>query len=378
MVSPFNIRGCLYPCRALRTYEEERERAGMPVISIDIPAFFEQTNEYGEDADMQIYLLLTERCNLCCPMCIRGRQNGPTLSVNSLKDILERGDFNGHDLVLTGGEPTLHPNFSAIVEQVCRVAQSVTVTSNGTTDYDIDDMKKYPDLHVQISLDGDRAAHDMIRGTGAYEKAMTTIQRLDKAGMSYSVATVVSKKNVASMEDLCDILAELKGMRFWKLSYEMPFKSMKYSEMMTAAEWNAFVDRMIRRARLRLRVQKIFPFELYERYRQEGKLCESGKKRCFNCGGGSQKIYVYPGFDVYPCTCLTDFCVGNLLNETLEEILACEKLRPFLNYTVKKDAVCDTCEFKTVCNGGCIGMSYHYFGELGRGDIRCSKLGVMP
>jgi len=245
-------------------------------------------------------------------------------------------------------------------------------------DYYIDEIKKYPNLHIQISLDGNRAAHDMIRGTGTYEEAMTTIQRLGKAGMSYSVATVVSKKNIASMEDLCDILAELKGIRFWKLSYEMPFESMRYSEMMTAAEWNTFVDCMIRRARLRLRVRKIFPFELYERYRQEGKLCESGKQRCFNCGSGSQKIYVYPNFNVYPCTCLTDFCVGNLLEATLEEILACEKLRPFLNYKVGKDTVCSTCEFKTVCNGGCIGMSYHYFGEFGRGDIRCSKLGVMP
>ena len=332
-------------------------------------------NVYGEDINMQIYLLLTERCNLCCPMCIRGHQDGPTLSVDLLKDILGRGDFNGHDLVLTGGEPTLHPDFCNIVEHVCPAARSVTVTSNGTTDYYIDKIKKHDNLHIQISLDGNQAAHDMIRGAGTYHETMTTIQRIDKAGISYSVATVVSKRNVASMGDLCDSLAALKGIRFWKLSYEMPFASMKYSEMMTAAEWNAFVDRMIQRARLRLRVQKIFPFELYERYGQKGELCERGKERCFNCGSGSQKIYVYPNFNVYPCTCLTDFCVGNLMDETLAEIRTGEKLRPFFFFFFQKDAVCNACEFKTVCNGGCIGMSYHYFGEFGRGDIRCSKLG---
>lgn len=64
------------------------------------------------------------------------------------------------------------------------------------------------------------------------------------------------------------------------------------------------------------------------------------------------------------------------MDETLAEIRTGEKLRPFLDYKVQKDAVCNACEFKTVCNGGCIGMSYHYFGEFGRGDIRCSKLGA--
>ena len=46
----------------------------------------------------------------------------------------------------------------------------------------------------------------------------------------------------------------------------------------------------------------------------------------------------------------------------------------FSEYALKEESECQKCEYKTFCNGGCVGMSYHYFGELGMGDKRCPKL----
>ena len=326
---------------------------------------------------MQIYLLITEKCNLSCPMCIRGNQDGPVLPIEKLYDIVNRGDFKDCDLVLTGGEPTLHPEFCKIIDSVCAAAKSVTITSNGTTAQYLAAARQYENIHVQISLDGDQPTHDLIRGAGTYAQAMETVRNLDCAGISYSVATVVSRKNSSSLDGLRFELEQLKNLRFWKLSYEMPFQTRLFAEMMTSAEWNTFVDAIIRRAKLRLRVKKLFPFELYNKYCRTDCHFSNETIRCINCGSGSQKIYIYPDLNVYPCTCLTDFCVGNLEETPLNHILHGEKLRPFLDYKVGENTVCNTCEYRAICNGGCIGMSYHYFGKLGQGDIRCSKLGVL-
>ena len=155
----------------------------------------------------------------------------------------------------------------------------------------------------------------------------------------------------------------------------MPFGSAEgITDIMGADEWNDFVDRLLEVVKFRLKIQKIFPFDLYDKRKDELEKLAASRKRSLNCGSGSSKIYVYPDFNVYPCTCLTDFCVGNLAAKTLPEILEGAVNRRFSEYVLKNESECQTCEYKTFCNGGCVGMSYHYFGELGMGDKRCPKL----
>lgn len=325
---------------------------------------------------MQIYLLLTEKCNLNCAMCIRGHQTGFSLSLPTLKNIIARGDFTNHNIVLTGGEPTMHPKFCQIVEMMSTVAKKITITTNGTSTYWINRIPRKDSVTIQVSLDGAQQAHDSIRGTGTYQKTWNTITTLDQEHIPYSVATVVNKRNQSSMDALCNSLALLRNLRFWKLSYEMPFGSANFNNMMSINDWNMFVDHIISHASFRLLIKKLFPFTLYDLHYNELIKKVSTYSRCFNCGSGNQKIYIYPNLNVYPCTCLTDFCVGNIEKTRLSQILAGEKLSPFSHYKIEKTSPCYPCKYKLFCNGGCIGMSYHYFGVLGKGDIRCPRLQV--
>ena len=66
--------------------------------------------------------------------------------------------------------------------------------------------------------------------------------------------------------------------------------------------------------------------------------------------------------------------MGDLSKEPLDRILDSDKNKVFSEYQLAEDSECQSCEYKKFCNGGCIGMSYHYFGKLGMGDIRCPKL----
>ena len=323
---------------------------------------------------MQIYILLTENCNLNCAMCIRGRQQGIQMDIAKLQEVTEKNDLSCHDIVLTGGEPTLHEQFVDIVSLMCEKAKTVTVTSNGTNDLHIHDLQQFQNLYYQISLDGDAKAHNRIRGKNAYERTWNNLLQLDHAKARYFVASVVSNKNKTEIFNLIQKLGQLSQMRYWRISYEMPFGNAGFENMMSADEWNTFVAELLHRANFKVKIQKIFPFDLYDQRREELDQFPADRFRSINCGSGKNKIYVYPDFKVYPCTCLTDFCVGELDNQTLFEILADDPIKQFTEYKLLEDAACIDCEYRKYCNGGCIGMSYHFFGKLGMGDKRCPKL----
>ena len=322
---------------------------------------------------MQIYLLLTEKCNLKCRMCIRGKQKGENISFSQLKNATWVNEIQTHDIVVSGGEPTLHPDFTEIVNFLCNHARSVTITSNGTQQNHLTTNVSRENLYFQISVDGDKVAHDDIRGEGTFSKCMSTVFELDRLGARYSIASVASRKNISSFKKLALELETLRNIRYWRISYEMPFGNAGFSNMMSADEWNAFVDEILETANLRVHIQKIFPFEIYDRRKEElDRIIENGEG-CNNCGSGKSKIYIYPDFNVYPCTCLTDFPLGNLKTQSLEEILHNSNTRKFSEYEIK-NKICLECKYLKYCNGGCIGMSYHFFKSLGMGDVRCPKL----
>ncbi len=325
---------------------------------------------------MQIYLLLTEKCNLKCRMCIRGKQHGEELSFLRLKNATWLDEIKVHDIVVSGGEPTLHPDFAPIVNFLCDHARSVTVTTNGTQKDCLIKNVTRENLYFQISIDGDNAGHDDIRGLGTFTKSMSTVHELDRLEAKYSVASVANRNNISSLKKLASELEQLNKIRYWRISYEMPFGNANFTNMLSADEWNAFVDEILEIANLRLRIQKIFPFDIYDRRKDElDRIIENGSG-CNNCGSGKSKIYIYPNFDVYPCTCLTDFPLGNLENQSLAQILHSPAASQFSEYEIKNE-ICLNCKYLKYCNGGCIGMSYHVFKTLGMGDIRCPKLSDM-
>ena len=322
---------------------------------------------------MQIYLLLTEKCNLNCKMCIRGEKNTNELTIKTLEEIEYIREFQNHDIVITGGEPTLCHDFEAIVHKLANISKTVSICSNGINDFYLHKDFFKSNMRVQISIDGTEKSHNAIRGEGTFSKVINTITKLDKLSIPYTVASVVSRKNVSSMMDLSDLLAKFKNMQYWTVSYEMPFGNASFDEIMSAEEWNSFVDKMLEHVDFRMKVQKLFPFDLFIKYEDKLKAMFADKSYA-NCGSGRSKIYIYPDLNVYPCTCLTDFCIGNLREKSLSEIMYSPAAIKFSDYHVADDSICKECEYLKYCKGGCIGMSYHYFKELGRGDIRCPKL----
>lgn len=321
---------------------------------------------------MRIYLLITNSCNLSCVMCIREERKENFINFEEFKKNFDREDTSNIELVITGGEPTLHPKFVEFVKYSSKKFKKVLIATNGTHNSYVEEIKDIKNLIFQISLDGDRETHNRIRGKESFDKILETVQKLEKYNLNYCIASVVGKYNYKEIDKLIPTLREYKKMKYWKISYEMPFGHAKGESIFSAEEWNEFVDSILRKVDFPLNIKKIFPLEIYEK--NWDKVQRNKNNRCLNCGSGKNKFYIYPDFNVYPCTCLTDFCIGNLKTQTLSEIVSSEKNSCFYNYKLSPESYCNQCKYKEVCNGGCIGMSYNILGKLGMGDIRCPIL----
>ena len=320
---------------------------------------------------MQIYLLLNNICNLNCTFCIRGAQSSKEiLDVNKLKNILHNNDFSKYHLLLTGGEPSLHRELTNIITLCKPHFKGISVNTNGVESLWIDKLKDN-DIHVQISLDGTREYHNCLRGgkIDVYDSILHTIEKLNTKDIRYNISTTVNEKNYENVKVLCKQMTIFDRMQYWKVSSMLPFGCAAKDEILSYDKWNKLVDYLLDESEVRLKITKLFDFKLIDRYLEKESSLPLPKGK--NCGDVRNKIYVYPDYTVYPCTCLTDFPLGNLGSETLESILKNNQSKLFSDYTVDIDSVCYTCPYLSICNGGCIGMSYHFHGKLGMGDFRC-------
>ena len=229
------------------------------------------------------------------------------------------------------------------VNLLCSYGGNVIVTTNGTTDYYVKNDFIKDNLFFQLSIDGDRNKHNEIRGKGTFEKTFKTAKKLNDICAKFSIASTVSRKNFENMPLLAKELEKLENLRYWRLSYEMPFGSANFKDMLSSNEWNNFVDKILDIAKLRVRIKKIFPFELYDKKKEDIDKLILNNRHCFNCGSGKDKVYIYPDFNVYPCTCLTDFCIGNLKEKTLDQILSCEAITLFTEYKTCNNSICNNC-----------------------------------
>lgn len=323
---------------------------------------------------MQIYLLLNTACNLSCSFCIRGKSTKCDLVQQKWKKILNSNNFSKFHLILTGGEPSLHSGLAEIIELSRSHFCSISVNTNGVKSDWIEQLHNR-DIHVQISLDGTANVHNLLRAnnqSNIFSRVLETIRKLENYSISYNISTTVGTQNLDNMPELMNFLSCLRGMQYWKVSPLLPFGCGDFDHCIPVNEWNRLVDMLVQDATVPLDIKRYFDFSLLDKYIEKNSRARHRLKT--NCGDVRHKLYIYPDLTVYPCTCLTDFPLGNLYDQSLSEICTSPESKRFSEYNVNPQSYCSSCKYLPFCNGGCIGMSYHFFGRLGEGDYRCPLL----
>lgn len=176
----------------------------------------------GVPALTTFYLYLTDGCNLRCRHCwitptfVNGEPSpGTYLPLDLLKQaVAEAKPLGLRAAKLTGGEPTLHPQFVEIADYLSAEGLSLTMETNGTR---IDEalarhLKQQTNLSfVSVSLDGATAAsHDSFRGVmGSFDAAFRGIRALIAAGYKPQLIMSPHRGNIGEVEAVVQLAVEL-------------------------------------------------------------------------------------------------------------------------------------------------------------------------
>jgi uncharacterized radical SAM superfamily Fe-S cluster-containing enzyme len=155
---------------------------------------------------------LTDHCNLRCPVCYAG--SGPDRpghhtfeDVERRLDAVIRGEGEADVVQLSGGEPTLHPDFFRILASArARPIRHLMVNTNGLRLAQdpafVDELATYCARHtgegpgLEVYLQFDSVADEpsqVLRGARLSALRRTALERLDAAGISTTLVMTVAR-----------------------------------------------------------------------------------------------------------------------------------------------------------------------------------------
>ena len=294
---------------------------------------------------------LTDNCNLICRHCYRNA--GPGLSNFMSRELVGKAieDFyrlGVRSIELTGGEPTMHPDFDDILETCLDCFTLVAVVTNGTTLSDrAIDLLDRPNGIVQIDIDGASAAtHNYLRGSShAYESVLRTAQKLGNKAIKFRIAMNVHRGNLNQVETVAYQSLKLGSKWFGASPIIDVGRGSRKISTLDFDEVHQLVDLL-----KRLRDEMPEGFIKLEEPKKTSRQAISYD----NCGAGSRSVALSPSGDIRPCAMYEQKYIsfGNIFQTRVEDIFADENVMRFLGLPPPQPALCGECRMLTFC-GGC-------------------------
>ncbi|MEO5363560.1 MAG: heme d1 biosynthesis radical SAM protein NirJ [Magnetococcus sp. DMHC-8] len=165
---------------------------------------------------------LLRRCNLACRHCYSAsadRSFQGELTTGEIYRILEELQvFGVPALILSGGEPLLHPDLYAIAERAKALGFYLGLSSNGTL-MDAQQVARIRAVgfdYVGVSLDGLEAHHDRHRSqSGAFRQALAGIRQCRRQGVKVGIRFTPTEENSADLPALFALMDEEGVDRFY-------------------------------------------------------------------------------------------------------------------------------------------------------------------
>lgn len=168
---------------------------------------------------------LIRRCNLTCKHCysISADYDFPnelgTDEIFTTMDDLKA--FHVPVLILSGGEPLLHPDIFPISRRAKEMGFYVGLSSNGTliNKENIDDIKAMNYDYVGISVDGIGATHDQFRHKqGAYAASINAIRLCRDHDIKVGIRFTLTRDNAHELPQLLELM-DLEDINKFYLSH---------------------------------------------------------------------------------------------------------------------------------------------------------------
>ena len=337
----------------------------------------------------------TDSCNLACKYCYADARTDKYITpVNDVKTGISKwADYIGKDgqlsIIFHGGEPMVCglPYYKEVIGHVQGLCENgykkieLSMQSNGTllTEEAIDYFVQNK-LSVGLSLDGTEEFNGKTRtylnGRNSYNRIVKTIKYMKEKKKRAGCIAIVSRNNIESLVEIYDHFKEigLTGVTFNPIFIAGRAQENDYLAISTE-EWNSKMIALFEYYWQNDRNNKEFDVEPFSRIIE--KMLTGKATLCYSqesCQKGF--VGIDPKGNVYPCG---RFCgddamkYGNMLSQSIEEILAQPLRQDLLARWQKIEGDCKECYLDSVCYGGCMHNAYSMDKDINQKDPLCEK-----
>ncbi|MBN8762015.1 MAG: radical SAM protein [Thiobacillus sp. 63-78] len=284
---------------------------------------------------MDLTVVSTFRCNSKCQMCYIWKNPTEPKEEVSLETLSKLpGGFD--NLNVSGGEPTLRKDLAELADLLHPKARIMEISSNGLhPERLVPIIKKYPDIKVRFSLEGDELTSNRIRGEkDGYATKVAGLRMLQEAGgTDLGFAFVIQDENVDQLVRTYE-LAKSMGFELATSTLHNAWQFYKndnyfYDRVNVARQVEGLVTALLKSGKIKNWFRAYLNLGLIEKI--------LGHPRLIPCTAGTDFAFIDPWSDVWACNVRSDLPMGNLARQSWEEILASGTTRD----SVGKVAACE-------------------------------------
>ncbi len=338
--------------------------------------------DFHFSSPLMAWIELTRVCNLRCPHCFvdAGIKRANELTTDRILRLLDEwAELGVLTVVLTGGEPTMHPDFLEIALHAHALGFAVSLATNGMllTEKLLSELPR-DDFIISMSID---EAHGQGRRTESdFDYVTRRLLEVRDAGFNTSIMTTTTHENVRTLDRVVH----------WAIDNDISLRSVPFVPMGRGALYRQMMNST---ADVELAAQFWLAEEQWERVRDHKLGLCTGKVFNFlltmvyatrRCMSGRGVCYVDSSGDVYPCTTCSGsrvLCGGNIRYEPFRHVWQDE---PWEIRNITWANFRETCrgcplnEEKYFCTGRCPGSSSVYHNTFtGCGMSDFLKLSVL-
>jgi SynChlorMet cassette radical SAM/SPASM protein ScmF len=340
-----------------------------------------------------LYLYIAGSCNLACRHCWitptyrPDGKDGKFLELRHVqKAILEAKPLGLRSVKLTGGEPTLHPQFKELVSLIHENGLDIIIETNGTL---IDDslaifLKQNEVSFISVSLDGATAeVHDYLRSVaGSYERALKGINALVQVGYRVQLICTLYQGNIHQMSEIV------------ALANQLGCGSVKFNHVQSVGRGERFAEaqgldvpeviRLYRQVEETLKPNSCIPifFDIPMAFFSISKLLNDHLGSC----NIRNILGVLAGGELSLCgigVTVPELIYGRIEQDDIYEIWChapgLAQLRDLI--PVHMEGICGQCLHRDLCQGECVANNLHVSGRLNAPYFFCEQaesLGLFP
>jgi len=241
-----------------------------------------------------LYLMweLLDRCNFSCPFCyIVGHSDNKIIRFSEAKPqidyLIEKGLLY---CLLSGGEPTIHPDFISIYKHLKKSGVITEVYSNGAQleEKHFKLFRKYPPYKLEITIYG---LSDKIfkKNTGSKYVAktiLTNIIRMKENGVNVVCKTPVNSLTMVEFDEIQSWCKENNITHYHSTDISMSYD-------------NDPLEKYIAPEEIKIKYDTQNEINFVKNF---GKQKNGNVKLCFSCAVGSYGIHINSNFELQPCS----------------------------------------------------------------------------